>query len=62
MTQEQVLTVLPSELAQALAQWLKDNRHDFSWTDFDPEYDALVPVMDVTCLAKTIQDFYDSLL
>ncbi len=56
------MIVLPSEGSQALAQWLKDNKHEFSWTDYDAEYDALVPVMDVQELAKTIQDFYDSLL
>lgn len=65
VNQEQVPIVLPSELAQDLASYLQQN-HTFIEALWDDDYDGNPYIygysIDVDFLAKTIQDFYDSLL
>ncbi len=65
MNQEQVPIVLPSELAQDLASYLQQN-DAFVELLWDEDYDGNPYIssysLDVNLLAKTIQDFYDSLL
>lgn len=57
--------VLPSELAQALASYLEQNRSfiepEYIFNDEGGKYINWFEV-NLTLLAKTIQDFYDSLL
>ncbi len=65
MTQEQHPIVLPSEGSQALASYLEQNKSfielNYDFCDMGGKHISFAEV-NLTTLAQTIQDFYDSLL